>query len=252
MENKPTLISIVNKTFYVRQSKVVTIDGKQALSMTVTDGETQRKAIMFEPQKSDLNIAGKFKMLSGTILNHDLLTVATISDADYSQINFGLFFSNEGIPSDVMFDYFYDLAKRLPTYELYACCTNVIQSFEQFTEQMPVSEAERNERISATREAFSTAHEWQQVIGRKGIEHRDELLAGLIVGSFSSFFEKSLSLPAWEMYPTEILACMFTHYANEADVDKSLVHRVKKFVHALCFWNRDELRDAIVRNTFYK
>lgn len=252
MKNISTPISVVNKTFFIRQANVVTVDGKQTLSMTVTDGETQRKAIMFEPQRSDLNITGKFKMLSGTILNHDLLTVAAINDADYSEINFGIFFRDLEMPAEVMFDYFYDLAKRLPTYELYACCANVIQSFEQFTEQTPVSEAERNERISATREAFSTAHKWQQVIGRKGIEHRDELLAGLIVGSFSSFFEKSLSLPAWEMYPTEILACMFTHYANEADVDKSLVHRVKKFVHALYFKSRGELRYAIISNTFYK
>lgn len=252
MKNISTPISVVNKTFFIRQANVVTVDGKQTLSITVTDGETQRKAIVFEPQKSDLNIAGKFKMMTGTILNHDLLTVATISDADYSRINFGLFFRDLEMPSEVMFDYLYDLAKKLPTYELYACCANVIQSFEQFTEQTPVSEAERNERISATREAFSTAQKWQQVIRGKGIEHRDELLAGLIVGSFSGFFAKSLSLPAWEMYPTEILACMFAHYASEADVDKSLVHRVKKFVHALYFKSRGELRYAIISNTFFK
>lgn len=77
-------------------------------------------------------------------------------------------------------------------------------------------------------------------------------MAGVIIGSFSSFIENELLLPGWEMMPSEILACDFNHTAKELKLDKDTSSKIKKVIHAMYYRSSDEMEKAIVTNTFFK
>ena len=238
--------------FWVRDAREDFLDGQRALTMTVTDGRVQRKAFWMDSMEKAENVINSFKKIDGIIYDDNMFLVNDVKDANYAFVEFERFFPLNKVPLNVMYRYLGDISKALPPLLAVPCLCTVNQ-FEAFTcKRTAITEAELYERIKATREAFETVVHWQRLLQSNAIDESYVIMAGVIIGSFSSFFENELLLPGWEMMPSEILACDFNHTAKELKLDKDTSNKIKKVIHAMYYRSSDEMEKAIVTNTFFK
>ncbi|HAY73778.1 MAG TPA: hypothetical protein DCY31_08085 [Ruminococcaceae bacterium] len=240
------------EVFWIRDAREDFLDGQRALTMTVTDGRVQRKALwMNTPEKAE-NVINSFKKFDGIIYDDNMFMVNDVKDTNYAFIDFDRFFALNKVPLNVMYRYLGNISKALPPLLAVPCLCTVNQ-FEAFTcKRTAITEAELYKRIQATREAFETVVHWQHFLQSNAIDESYVIMAGVIIGSFSSFFENELLLPGWEMMPSEILACDFNHTAKELKLDKDTSNKIKKVIHAMYYRSSDEMEKAIVTNTFFK
>ena len=238
--------------FWIRDAREDFPGGQRALTMTVTDGRVQRKALWIDTPEKAENVINSFKRIDGTIYDDNMFMVNDVKDTNYAFIDFDRFFALSQVPLNVMYRYLGDVSKALPPLLAVPCLCTVNQ-FEAFTcKRTAITEAELYERIKATREAFETVVYWQRLLQSKAIDESYVIMAGVIIGSFSPFFENELLLPGWEMMPSEILACDFNHTAKKLKLDKDTSNKIKKVIHAMYYRSNDEMEKAIVTNTFFK
>lgn len=238
--------------FWVRDAREDFPGGQRALTMTVTDGRVQRKALWMDTMEKAENVINSFKKIDGIIYDDNLLMVNDVKDTNYAFVEFEIFFALNKVPLNVMYRYLVDISKALPPLLAVPCLCTVNQ-FEAFTcKRTAITEAELYERIQATREAFETVVHWQRLLQSKAIDESYIIMAGVIIGSFSSFIENELLLPGWGMMPSEILACDFNHTSKELKLDKDTSNKIKKVIHAMYYRSSDEMEKAIVTNTFFK
>lgn len=241
----------VEKIFWIREAKEDSLNGKRCLNLTVTDGNTQRNAIWTDTDAKVEDMVGTFKKITGTILNRETLIIFRVQEVHYSQIDIGNFFGELSIPTDVMYKYLFDLTMYLPPLTG-ALCFSIIGEFERFTNRKPVTELELAARIQATEEAFETVISWQRLLQQhEDVDHRDIILAGVIIGSFEVFLENELLLPSWNFMPSEILASYFNHIAKEIHMEKDTVIKIKKVLHAMYYSDIDTMKNAVITNTFF-
>ncbi len=241
----------VDEICWVREVCEDLLDGQRILSMTITDGRIQRQTLWFNTNEKVENVINTFKKINGMICDEDLLLIDDISDADYASVEFERFFPYDQIPLNVMFRYLNDISESLPS-EIADLCLITVKKFKDFTCNRTVTESELNARIKATGEAFRTVVKWQRILQNKEIEQRDLIMAGIIIGSFSSFLENELLLNDWYMLPSKILVCDFNHSAKEMKLDKDSLYKIKKVIHAMYYRCPDDFMNSIVNNTFFK
>lgn len=240
------------EVFLIRDAQEDFPGGQRALTMTVTDGRVQRKALWMDTSEKTENVINSFKRIDGIIYDDNMFLVNDVKDANYAFIDFNRFFALNKVPLNVMYRYLVDISKALPPLLAVPCLCTVNQ-FEAFTcKRTAITEAELCERIQATREAFETVVRWQRLLQSNAIDESYVIMAGVIIGSFSPFFESELLLPGWEVMPSEILACDFNHTAKELKLDKDTSNKIKKVIHAMYYRSSDEMEKAIVTNTFFK
>ena len=221
--------------FWVRDAREDFPGGQRALTMTVTDGRVQRKALWMDTMEKAENVINSFKRIDGIIYDDNVLMVNDVKDTNYAFVEFERFFALNKVPLNVMYGYLGDISKALPPLLAVPCLCTVNQ-FEAFTcKRTAITEAELYERIQATREAFETVVHWQRLLQSKAIDE-----SCVIIGSFSSFIENELLLPGWEMMPSEILACDFNHNAKELKLDKDTSRKIKKVIHAMYYRDQAE------------
>ena len=242
------------EVFLIRDAREDFPGGQRALTMTVTDGRVQRKALWMDTMEKAENVINSFKKIDGIIYDDNLLMVNDVKDTNYAFVEFERFFALNKVPLNVMYKYLVDISKALPPLLAVPCLCTVNQ-FEAFTckrTAITITEAELYERIQATREAFETVVHWQRLLQSKAIDESYIIMAGVIIGSFSSFIENELLLPGWGMMPSEILACDFNHTAKELKLDKDTSSKIKKVIHAMYYRDQDEFKKTVVTNTFFK
>ena len=240
------------EVFWVRDAREDFPGGQRALTMTVTDGRVQRKALWMDTMEKAENVINNFKKIDGIIYDDNMLLVTDVKDTNYAFVEFERFFALNKVPINVMYRYLGDISKALPPLLAVPCLCTVNQ-FEAFTcKRTAITEAELYERIQATREAFETVVHWQRLLQSNAIDESYIIMAGVIIGSFSSFIENELLLPGWGMMPSEILACDFNHTAKELKLDKDTSSKIKKVIHAMYYRDQDGFKKAVVTNTFFK
>lgn len=240
------------EVFLIRAAREDFLDGQRALTMTVTDGRVQRKALWMDTPEKAENVINSFMRIDGIIYNDNMFMVNDVKDTNYAFVDFEKFFPLNQVPLNVMYRYLGDISKALPPLLAVPClCT--VNRFDAFTcKRTAITEAELCERIQATREAFETVVHWQRLLQSKAIDESYVIMAGVIIGSFSSFIENELLLPGWEMMPSEILACDFNHTSKELKLDKDTSNKIKKVIHAMYYRDQDEFKKTVVTNTFFK
>ena len=240
------------EVFLIRDAREDFPDGQRALTMTVTDGRVQRKALWMDTMEKAENVINSFKRIDGIIYDDNILMVNDVKDTNYAFVEFERFFALKKVPLNVMYRYLGDISKALPPLLAVPCLCTVNQ-FEAFTcKRTAITEAELYERIQATREAFETVVHWQRLLQSNAIDESYVIMAGVIIGSFSSFIENELLLPGWGMMPSEILSCDFNHTAKELKLDKDTSSKIKKVIHAMYYRDQDEFKKTVVTNTFFK
>ena len=243
---KETTNNIAKNTtgvFWIRDAREDFPGGQRALTMTVTDGRVQRKALWMDTPEKAENVINSFKEIDGIIYDDNTFMVNNVKDTNYAL---------NKVPLNIMYRYLVDISKALPPLLAVPCLCTVNQ-FEAFTcKRTAITEAELYERIKATREAFETVVHWQRLLQSKAIDESYVIMAGVIIGSFSSFIENELLLPGWDMMPSEILACDFNHTAKELKLDKDTSSKIKKVIHAMYYRDQAEFKKTVVTNTFFK
>lgn len=242
----------VEKVFWICEAKEDILKGIRQLTMTVTDGDIQRRALWENTDARVEDMVGTFKTISGTILHGDLLIVSDVSETHYAKIDIDKFFNETQVPVSVMYEHMDDLSATLPPL-ISVPCASMVHKFQRFTNRQPVTAPDYEARICATEEAFNTVVKWQKILQyHNDIDDSELIMAGVIIGSFMSFFESELLLPDWCLIPAEILSCNLDYIAKEIKLEKDVTEKIKKVIYALYYTKETEFEDAVISNEFFK